>query len=743
MSSNIFFIPAVRFMERLRYRAKLAVVLIFFLIPIMVLGGLLIDEISDRVNFLSQERRGVEYITVLRDLLEAIPQHRGMTNAYLSGDSDFRDKVLDKRGEIDAHFEVLTEIDRRFNNFLNTGSKVAKLKQRWVKLEDVAFELSVADAFEAHSSLIAEIIGLIRHIANTSGLVLDSELDSYYLMDAIIQRLPVLAETMGKIRGKVSGVIARKEISKKEALNITLMLSQTKNNTSALVEGMEQAFTYNNDIRINLEPSLMRVNDAIEQFIDIVEGDVLDVAEDQISITPEVLFDAGTEAITDVFLLFDSTLPVLDQLFQKRITYFISKKYLAIGIMVAVLLIILYLFAGFYYAVISSIQQLAGATQRLEKGELNCRVISNTRDELSDIAVGFNHMAETLQENSERELEQLEQLRQAADIRDRVDILLRHVKQVAAGDLRDVVKLQSDDDLGQLAIHLNKMTGSLSQIATDIRGVAGALNTTLSEVSNATSSQAASASQQASAVSDTTAALEEIKQTSSQTLEMAKQLGNIAQQTRQESKLGQDAVQEAINSIEAIRLRVDDIAQTILALSEQTQQIGEITAVVKNLAQQSKMLALNASIEAAKAGDAGKGFAVVAEEVKDLAEQSQKSTTQVQKILQDILHATDRVVMATEEGTKGVDSGVLKVQRTGEVMKTLSEVINDTAVASQQIVAAIRQEATGIDHVNIAMSDINGAVKRFAISTRQMEDANSNIMELADRLRLSVDVYKV
>jgi len=201
-------------------------------------------------------------------------------------------------------------------------------------------------------------------------------------------------------------------------------------------------------------------------------------------------------------------------------------------------------------------------------------------------------------------------------------------------------------------------------------------------------------------------------------------------------------VEQAVAGMGVIRERVENIAHTILALSEQTQQIGEITDVVSSIAQQSKMLALNASIEAAKAGEAGKGFAVVAAEVKELAIQSQQSTAQVQKILQDIRRATDRAVMATEEGNRRVDAGVILVEKSGEMMKQLSEVIDETVRASRQIVAAVQQEVIGIDQVSNSMNEINKVTSQFVSSTQQTQDAAINMNEVAERLKACVSIYK-
>lgn len=265
---------------------------------------------------------------------------------------------------------------------------------------------------------------------------------------------------------------------------------------------------------------------------------------------------------------------------------------------------------------------------------------------------------------------------------------------------------------------------------------------TLDEVRTAVNLQTSGATEQASSINEITASLEEIEKSSSQTKEKAASLGESAQKTREQGQQGLDAVEQSIHGMKIIRDKVQIIAQTILDLSQQTQQVGEITAVVNNLAQQSKMLALNASIEAAKAGEAGKGFAVVASEVKNLAEQSEESTTQVQKILEDIRHATEKAVMVTEEGTKGVDYGKQLVEQTGEIVHKLNDVIYDTGIATQQIEAAVRQESVGIEQITLGMNEINHVTSSFVESVRQTTEAVENLSSLAKDMKEYIDSFK-
>ncbi len=324
-----------------------------------------------------------------------------------------------------------------------------------------------------------------------------------------------------------------------------------------------------------------------------------------------------------------------------------------------------------------------------------------------------------------------------------INVLREHSARIASGDLRQHINIEMNDEIGQLGNDLNIMTDSLSNVTKLITQACHNMVSTLDQVKQAVDMQATGATEQASSINQITASLEEIEKSSSQTMEKAKDLGEIAEQTREKGQLGLEAVDQSILGMKSVREKVQLIAQTILDLSKQTQQVGEITAVVNALAQQSKMLALNASIEAAKAGESGKGFAVVAVEVRNLAEQSEQSTIQVQKILEDIKRATEKAVMVTEEGTKGVDHGTSLVEQTGEIVRSLSDVINDATIASQQIEAAVRQEGIGIEQITAGMNEINQVTSSFVSSVKQTTEAINNLSQIAKKLKEHVETYKI
>ncbi|MDD5387925.1 MAG: protoglobin domain-containing protein [Gallionellaceae bacterium] len=317
------------------------------------------------------------------------------------------------------------------------------------------------------------------------------------------------------------------------------------------------------------------------------------------------------------------------------------------------------------------------------------------------------------------------------------------IDRVTQGDLTAHVEATGDDDLARLGGNLNKMTDRLAEMTSEVAESSNAMLVSVEQVRASITAQSSGAAQQAASVNETTATLEQIKATSQQTLEKASALKEVADRARSEGDQGLTAVEAAVNAMRHTRGQVEAIAGHIGVLNERLQQIGDITNAVGELASQSKMLALNASIEAAKAGDAGRGFAVVAEEVRDLAEQSRQATTQVQGILVEIRNAAARAVRAVEEGNEGADRGANLADRAGETLHSLNRVIHDTAMASQQIVAAVRQEAAGIDQIRIAMGDISQVTSQFVAATHQTEAATDQLTDYAALLQNMVKLFQV
>jgi methyl-accepting chemotaxis protein len=314
---------------------------------------------------------------------------------------------------------------------------------------------------------------------------------------------------------------------------------------------------------------------------------------------------------------------------------------------------------------------------------------------------------------------------------------------IAEGDLDQHIGVRSGDEVGQLADAARGMIASLRGLTVELQESAQSLAGASHEILAATSQQSSSASEQAAAIAETTATVEEVKASADQAVQVAMAVSTASQQATRVAGEGVAAARSAAHGMEDLRHRVRSIADNILALSEQRDQIGEIIATVNDLADQSNLLALNAAIEASRAGEQGKGFAVVAEEIRSLADQSKQATAQVRTILSEIQRATNAAVMATEQGTKGAEAGAELVERTGRTIDELANVIGQAAQSAEQIAASVRQHSVGMEQIAVAMTNINQATTQSLSATESTQQAARNLTELAARLGRLVARYKV
>ncbi len=313
--------------------------------------------------------------------------------------------------------------------------------------------------------------------------------------------------------------------------------------------------------------------------------------------------------------------------------------------------------------------------------------------------------------------------------------------QIAAGNLRAQVKPQSERDV--LGNAFATMVAKLRRTISELTEGVGVLGSAAGEIVATTAQVASGAAETATAVTETTTTVEEVKKTAQLSSEKALYVSDTAQKAAQVSQGGRRAVEQSIEGINAVRRQMEAIAQSIVKLSEQGQAIGEIIATVNDLAEQSNLLAVNAAIEASKAGEQGKGFTVVAQEIKSLAEQSKQATMQVRGILGDIQKATTAAVLAAEQGSKAVEAGVKQSTESGEAIRALSQSIVEAAQAASQIAASSHQQQVGMDQVALAMDNIRQASAQNAAGTKQAEAAAHNLNELGRRLRDVVDQYRL
>ncbi|WP_432735483.1 methyl-accepting chemotaxis protein [Maridesulfovibrio sp. FT414] len=387
---------------------------------------------------------------------------------------------------------------------------------------------------------------------------------------------------------------------------------------------------------------------------------------------------------------------------------------------IGTIVIILGLCAVFFIArdITIPLQKVVDAAYRIAEGDMSSTIKSTDRaDELGSLSRAFNQMTGSLND------------------------MARAMELVADSDLTVSVNPRSDKDTIGRALAL--MVENLKSDNRKIHEAVRTLSTSLSQISAASAELTASAAETASAVAETNATVEEVKQTAHLSNEKSRQVAEVARKAVTTSQHGKKSAEDAASGMKNIRTQMDTIAQSIVKLSEQSQHIGDIIYVVNDIADQSNILAVNASIEASKAGEEGRGFTVVAREIRNLSDQSKHSVSQIQSILADIQKATSSAVMITEEGGKAVESGAKLSAQTGEAILNLGSVINQSAQSSAQIAASSQEQLAGMDQVAVALSSIKQAGEQNLESSRQLEEAVRDLDQQARSLRVMMERFKV
>ncbi len=254
------------------------------------------------------------------------------------------------------------------------------------------------------------------------------------------------------------------------------------------------------------------------------------------------------------------------------------------------------------------------------------------------------------------------------------------------------------------------------------------------EIMKETCVQEGFANKHISLLKESSAAIEKLKKSSLKTKQSSQEVAQNSQKSLDLSSKEQNSVEQNIEKMNTLKQKIEIIAELILELSEHTQQIGSIIGVVEDITEQTNMLALNAAVEAARAGEHGKGFAVVASEIRKLADESKQATAKITSLIYDIQQATNSTVMATEEGTKEIESGVDLAHQIAQNIEKLKSTIQETVNSVELILKDIDNQIDGAGEVNtlierldVGLSESSEKIKSTMISLNELKETSETL----------------
>ncbi|WP_242467180.1 methyl-accepting chemotaxis protein [Ectothiorhodospira shaposhnikovii] len=316
------------------------------------------------------------------------------------------------------------------------------------------------------------------------------------------------------------------------------------------------------------------------------------------------------------------------------------------------------------------------------------------------------------------------------------------VQQVAAGDLTTQVNLQPGDT-GSLLASIARMQGQLRSMMGDITNYANEVAAASTELSQINAETERGMDQQAHQMDSAAVAMNEMTATVEEVARSTQSTADSALQTLSDVRGGKTVVDTTVGAIRKLAGDVTRTAEAMEALRQDTESIGSILQVIRDVAEQTNLLALNAAIEAARAGEQGRGFAVVADEVRTLASRTQKSTSDIQSMIEK-LHASVRsAVKVMEESRTGADHSVTQAGEAGNTLDRITQAVTHINDMTQQIASAAEEQSATVHDINQSIHRINEVAQHAKENVLQTSQASHDLSKLAEELRLVVGRFRI
>lgn len=386
---NKLFSPAIALMNRLNYTRKFMALGLIYLVAITVVVYGLYVSLNQVVRTSQRQLEGIESIKPISTTIQFMQQHRGLSVGVLGGNEAMRSQADAKEIEVGVAFN---SAEQQLFAGLTLSEDWAYLKADWNNLKTEWSQWTVDKNFTAHTDLIDRMLEFEVRVADDYALTFDPDKDAFYLIDTTVNKLPLALERLGQIRAFGTGILTNRQISEHQNTQMIALIAELRHALKFLTINLEKTGQFNPDIHDSLLAASGDITDSADQIIDLVQSDLV---TGHFGTSPEDFFKMTSAAIDRGYQQMEQTLlPMAETLITARIQRTKNELHMRIGIAFLLLLAVHYFLIGIYYAMIGSIQSLARSARLFADGDISERINLDTCDELRQVGVSFNEMAD-------------------------------------------------------------------------------------------------------------------------------------------------------------------------------------------------------------------------------------------------------------------------------------------------------------------------------------------------------------
>ncbi len=727
--------PLNRLLAQLRFSGKFTLVGILFVLPLALVLFYFQAEINTSIQFASLERAGVAYERPATRLLKDVLLRQRLVSRLRAARDTSRAAVARQEDQIGQDIAALDAVDGQYGASLNSTDALVKIKAQWQAVKGTG-------DIQANQALVDALVAFIQTIGNNSNLILDPDVDSYYVMDTALTQSPQVLVGISRADGIVVGTAQHSALTPDEHTQLTILTGQISTPLAALQGDLKQAEQFNPQVKKQMDPMQLAASLQTNSFLSAVQSGLLQSSTPRV--TTQALGAASESAADGLASYQEQALDTLDGLLQVRQHGFLVRRGVVDVCVVLSLLLALAFFAALSRSTTQALAEVSAhmaslneicvtnlgiALQALERGDLTACVETGTtpmtlssRDELGEVAATFNAvLAQTQATIGSFRLSQAS-----------LSELVRHL-QMTAG-LVGTASQSLNSTAGAASAASAEITQSVQEIAVASRQAAQGAD----EVAKGSIVQAASVSRGA----DLLASLSLTVQNISGVAECAAVA--VAEATKA-AQMGTATVGKSLTGMTSLHRTVQETAQVISELGQSSAHIGTIVSTIEEIADQTNLLALNAAIEAARVGEAGRGFAVVANEVRKLAERSRAATAEIKGLVDEVQTRTSSAVTAMDGGVSEVEAGSLLAEQAGEVLADIEnsvsavrEFMAGILAGTQEITTASEEVSQEITEVAAVVEEASAAAAEMSASAGEVAASIQTVVSVSTRQKASV-----